>query len=192
MRDLLSSNVVFQNATGGLSADTPTEITRADVNNIEQILLSGDARTTMEVIEAQNRFGTAPVRDAFIAMANTAITTDLQNVQGVLLKNAYPDQNGLRPEEYCSISRFRVFVSSRGAVVKNSSANGNDVYRVPMAGMESYAKLEQNGYSARLGIIPNYAMSNVAQNYGMYAKFAIARAITNQNWVSGLAVTKRL
>lgn len=192
MRDLLSANVAFVSATGGVSADNPTEITRADCNNVEQVLLSGDARTMMESLEGQDRFGTAPVRDAFVAMANTAITPDLQNVDGVILKAQYPSQDNLRPEEYCSIGRFRVFVSSKGAKVENASLLGANIYRVPMAGMESYAKLEQNGYSARVGIIPNYAMSNVAQNYGMYAKFAIARAITNQNWVSGLEVTKRL
>jgi N4-gp56 family major capsid protein len=192
MRDLLSTNVVFQSANGGVSADNPTEITRADCNNIEQILLNGDARTTMEVVEGQDRFGTAPVRDAFVAMANTAITPDIQNVDGVLLKANYPSQEGLKPEEYASIGRFRFFVSSKGAKVDNASLLAANIYRIPMCGMEAYAKLEQNGYSARVGVIPNYAMSNVAQNYGMYAKFAIARAITNQNWISGLEVTKRL
>lgn len=191
MRDLLADNVVFQNATAGVNGDNPTEITRRDVNNIEQLLLNGDARTTMDSIHATDRIGTAGVRDAFIAMASTAITPDLQNVDGVQLKNAYPSQENLRPEEYCSISRFRFFVSSKAAKVENSSLLGATKYRIPMAGMESYAKLEQNGYSAKVGIIPNWAMSNVAQNYGMYAKFAIARAITNQNWISGLDVTKR-
>ena len=192
MRDLLSTNVIYQSANGGVSADNPTEITRNDCNNIEQLLLNGDARTTMSSINAQDLFGTAPVRDAFIAMCNTAITPDIQKVQGVLLKANYPSQEGIKPEEYASIGRFRFFVSSKGAKVDNASLLGATIYRVPMAGMESYAKLEQNGYSARVGIIPDYAMSNVAQNYGMYAKFAIARAITNQNWISGLEVTKLL
>ena len=192
MRDLLSTNVVFQSANGGINADSPTEITRNDCNNIEQLLLQGDARTTMEVIQGENRFGTAPIRDSFISMSNTAITPDIQNVDGVLLKANYPSQEGLKPEEYASIGRFRFFVSSKGAKVENASLLAQNIYRVPMCGMEAYAKLEQNGYSARVGIIPNYAMSNVAQNYGMYAKFAIARAITNQNWISGLEVTKRL
>ncbi len=191
MRDLLSANVVYVSANAGQGGDNPTEITRKDCNNIEQILMSGDAKTTMEVIQAEDRFGTAAVRDAYVAMCNTAITTDIQKVEGVLLKANYPDQKGLRPEEYAQIGRFRVFVSSKGIRLDNASLLGANVYRVPLAGMESYAKLEQNGYSARVGIIPNYAMSNVAQNYGMYAKFAIARAITNQNWISGLEVTKR-
>ncbi len=189
MRDLYASSVGYLNATGGLNGDQPSNISRADVNNIERILLGNDARTMLEVEEGDLKFGTAPVRDAFIALASTDITPDLQNVQGVLLKNAYPHQEGLRPEEYCSISRFRFFVSSKASKVPGASMLGATVYPIPMYGLEATAKIEQNNYSAILGYRPPYVVSSVAQNSQLYAKFAIARAITNQNWLSGLNVT---
>jgi hypothetical protein len=61
-----------------------------------------------------------------------------------------------------------------------------------MYGLESTSKIEQNNYSAIVGYRPPYVVSSVAQNSQLYAKFAIARAITNQNWLSGLNVTERL
>lgn len=189
MRDLFSSSVSYINATGGLNSDMPTNISLNDVNNIETILLNNDARTMLEVIEAQDKFSTGPTRDAFIALANTAITNDLQKVQGVQLKNAYPSQEGLRPEEYCTISRFRFFISSKAAKIPNASMLGNTVYTIPMFGLEAAAKIEQNQYTAVIGSRPAWVVSNVAQNSGLYARFAIARAITNQNWISGLNVT---
>ena len=192
MRDLLASSVSYINAVGGSNGDQPSNISRADINNVERLLLSNDARTMLTNVEAQDKFGTAPVRDAFIALANTDLTQDLQNVQGVLLKNAYPSQEGLRPEEYCSVSRFRFFVSSKGIKGTSTSLLGNTVYQVPMMGVESFAKIEQNGYSAKIGYRPPYAVSNVSQNSEIYGKFAIARSITNQNWLSGLNVTQRL
>ena len=192
MRDLLASSVSYVNATGGLNADNPSEINRPSINNIERLLLSNDARTMLSSEEAVDKFGTAPVRDCFIALAHTDIVSDLQGVDGVLLKNAYPRQEGLRPEEYCSVSRFRFFVSSKGIKQANSSLLGADVYSVPMYGMEAFAKVEQNNYSSVLGYRPPYVVSSVAQNSQLYAKFAIARAITNQNWLSGLKVTRRL
>jgi N4-gp56 family major capsid protein len=192
MRDLYASSVSYLNATGGIDGDQPSEISRNDVNNIERILLGNDARTMLEVIEAELRFSTAPTRDAFIMLASTDITPDLQNVQGVVLKSNYSEQAGLRPEEYCSISRFRVFVSSKGAKIPGVSLLGNTVYTLPMYGLEAAAKIEQNNYTAILGYRPPYVVSSVAQNSQLYAKFAIARAITNQNWVSGLNVTSRL
>ena len=193
MRDLYASSVSYINAVGGLNGQQPSEISRSDINNVERILLGNDARTMLEGIDAMDKFGTSPTRDSFIALASTDITTDLQSVQGVLLKNAYPSQEGLRPEEYCSVSRFRFFVSSKAAKIPGASQpSGQTVYTVPMYGLEAAAKIDQNNYSAILGYRPPYVVSSVAQNSQLYAKFAIARAITNQNWISGLNVTQRL
>jgi hypothetical protein len=108
------------------------------------------------------------------------------------MKAQYPSQDGLRPEEYCSIGRFRVFVSSKGHKLATSSLLGATTYKVPMYGLEAIAKIEQNSYSSVLGYRPPYVVSSVAQNSQLYAKFAMARAITNQNWLSGLVVTQRL
>lgn len=189
MRDLFASSVSYINCTGGINGDKPTNISLNDVNNIERILLGNDARTMLTSINAQNKFSTGPTRDAFIALANTNLTADLQKVQGVLLKANYPDQEGIRPEEYCAISRFRFFVSSKAAKKPGASMNGNTVYSIPMYGLEAAAKIEQNNYTAVIGYRPPWVVSSVAQNSQLYAKFAIARAITNQNWLSGLNAT---
>lgn len=192
MRDLYASSVSYINATGGINGDQPSEISRNDVNNIERILLGNDARTMLSSNDAELKFATAPVRDAFIALASTDITPDLQNISGVTLKVNYPHQEGLRPEEYCAVSRFRFFVSSKAAKIPGASLTGATVYTLPMYGLEAAAKIDQNNYSAILGYRPPYVVSTVAQNSQLYAKFAIARAITNQNWISGLNVTARL
>jgi len=189
MRDLFSSSVSYINATGGLNGDQPSNISLNDVNNIENILLGNDARSMLTNLEATLKLATGGVRDAFIALANTNLAADLQKVQGVLLKSAYPTQEGIRPEEYCSISRFRFFVSSKAARTPGVSLRGNTVYTIPMYGLEAAAKIEQNNYTAVIGYRPPWVVSSVAQNSQLYAKFAIARAITNQNWISGLNVT---
>ena len=189
MRDLYSSSVSYINATGGLNGDQPSNLSLNDVNNIENILLGNDAKSMLTSLAASRDIGTAGVRDAFIALANTNLCADLQKVQGVMLKSAYPSQEGIRPEEYCSISRFRFFVSSKAARIPGISLKGNTVYTIPMYGLESAAKVEQNNYTAVLGYRPPWVVSSVAQNSQLYAKFAMARAITNQNWISGLNVT---
>jgi N4-gp56 family major capsid protein len=194
MRDLYASSVSYLNAVGGINGQQPSEISRNDINNIERLLLGNDARTILEGINADMQFATAGTRNAFVALASTDITPDLQNVQGVLLVNAYAgNQAEIRPEEYCSVSRFRFFVSSKAAKIPGiSQPSGQTIYTIPMYGVEAAAKIEQNKYTARVGFRPDWVVSSVAQNCQLYAKFAIARAITNQNWVSGLRVTQRL
>lgn len=189
MRDLFSSSVSYINCTGGGNGDQPSNPSLNDFNNIETILLGNDARTMLVSIDAMNKFSTGPTRDAFICLANTNLTADFQKVQGVLLKANYPAQEGVRPEEYCAISRFRVFVSSKAAKIPGVSMLGRTVYTMPMFGLEAAAKIEQNNYTAIIGYRPPWVVSSVAQNSQLYAKFAIARAITNQNWISGLNAT---
>lgn len=193
MRDLLASSPTYIPATGGGNNDQPTEITAQDVNNIERILLSNDARTLVQSVQATQQFSTNAVRDAFFALCNSDIVSDLQAVSNVTLKADYAgNQDSFKPEEYCSISRFRFFTSSKGAKSTNASTLGATIYKIPMFGVEAFGKVEQNNYSAKLGYIPDWVMSRVAQNCGIYAKFAIARAIENQSWLSGLLVTQRL
>lgn len=192
MRDLYASSPTYLNCIGGTNGDQPSNISRPDVNNIEKILLGNDARTMLEVNEADLKIGTGPTRDAFIALCSTDLSSDLQSVDGVQLKNTYPQQAGLRPEEYCAISRFRFFVSSKGIKVPNSSMLGADVYKIPMYGVEAVSKIEQNGYTARAGFRPDWVVSNVAQNSQLYFKFAMARAVNKQQWLSGLNATVRL
>lgn len=189
MRDLFSSSVSYINATGGLNGDQPSSLTLENFNNIENILLGNDARSLLTSLDATRMISTGGVRDAFICLASTNLCADLQTIDGVQLKNTYPSQEGLRPEEYCAMSRFRVFVSSKAARTPGVSLLGNTVYTMPMYGLEAAAKIEQNNYTAVIGYRPPWVVSSVAQNSQLYAKFAIARAITNQNWISGLNCT---
>ena len=164
-------------------------MTISDIDDVFTILQNNSAEYITNIVEADLKFGTAPTRDSFLALASTDLTSDLQNVSGVQLKNTYPHQEGLRPEEYCSVSRFRFFVSSKANKIPGAALDGSTVYTIPMFGLEAAAKVEQNGYTAILGYRPPYVVSSVAQNSQLYAKFAIARAITNQNWISGLNAT---
>lgn len=80
-RDMLASTASFINCTGGVNGDNPTEITRADVDTIVRTLLNNNAYTIMDNIEGEDKFGTAPVRDAYFALCSTQLTGNLDNVK---------------------------------------------------------------------------------------------------------------
>ena len=89
-RNMLKATAAFINCTGGTNSDSPTEMTRSDVDEIIRTLVNNDAYTIADNIEGEDRFGTAPVRDAFFAMANSQLIGDLENVQGFIAKAQYP------------------------------------------------------------------------------------------------------
>lgn len=96
---MLAGTAGFINAVGGVNGDIPTEITRSDVDTVVRALLGNNAYTIMDNIEGEDKFGTAPVRDAYFALTSTQLTGNLDNVAGFIHKNQYPaPMNALRSE----------------------------------------------------------------------------------------------
>jgi len=188
-RDMLAATAGFINCTDGVNGDNPTEITRSDVDEVVRTLLSNDAYTIMDNIEGDDKFGTAPVRDAYFALCSTQLTGDLDNVSGFIQKNQYPaPMNALR-SEWGAIGNLRFLVSSIGSVTELASNYGNDVYNIFCVGMEAYACIEQDGYSASFIYRPPIYDGPLALNASVGYKFAEVPRITNDLWVINLRAT---
>jgi N4-gp56 family major capsid protein len=167
----------------------PTEITRSDVDNIVRTLLNNNAYTIMDNIEGEDKFGTAPVRDAYFALASTQLTGNLDNVNGFIHKNQYPaPMNALR-SEWGAIGNLRFLVSSIGSQVPNASSLGATVYNIFCVGMEAYACIQQDGYSASFIYRPPIYDGPLALNASVGYKFAEVPRITNDLWVINLRAT---
>lgn len=188
-RDMLASTASFINCVGGVNGDNPTEITRSDVDAVVRTLLNNNAYTVMDNIEGEDKFGTAPVRDAYFALCSTNLTGDLDRVSGFIQKNQYPaPMNALR-SEWGSIGNLRFLVSSIGSVTANASSLGANVYNIFCVGMEAYACVEQDGYSASFIYRPPIYDGPLALNASVGYKFAEVPRITNDQWVINLRAT---
>lgn len=188
-RDMLAGTAAFINCTGGVDGDNPTEITRSDVDTVVRTLLNNNAYTIMDNIEGEDKFGTAPVRDAYFALCSTNLTGNLDNVAGFIQKNQYPaPMNALR-SEWGAIGNLRFLVSSIGSAIPNSSMLGNTVYNIFCVGMEAYACIEQDGYSASFIYRPPIYDGPLALNVSVGYKFAEVPRITNDQWVINLRAT---
>lgn len=188
-RDMLAGTAAFINCTGGFDGDNPTEITRSDVDTVVRTLLNNNAYTIMDNIEGEDKFGTAPVRDAYFALCSTNLTGNLDNVAGFIQKNQYPaPMNALR-SEWGAIGNLRFLVSSIGSVSAQASNLGNDVYNIFCVGMEAYACIEQDGYSASFIYRPPIYDGPLALNASVGYKFAEVPRITNDQWVINLRAT---
>lgn len=186
---MLAATAGFINCTGGVDGDVPTEITRSDVDTVTRTLLTNNAYTIMDNIEGEDKFGSAPVRDAFIALCSTVLTGNLDAVPGFIHKNQYPaPMNALR-SEWGSIGNLRFLVSSAGSVSPSASSLGADVYNIFCVGMEAYACIQQDGYSASFIYRPPIYDSPLALNSSIGYKFAEVPRITNDLWIINLRAT---
>lgn len=189
-RDMLAATASFINCTGGVNGDVPTEITRTDVDTVVRTLLNNNAYTIMDNIEGEDKFGTAPVRDAYFALCSTQLTGNLDSVAGFIHKNQYPaPMNALR-SEWGSIGNLRFLVSSIGSQVPSGSSSGNTVFNIFCVGMEAYACIEQDGYSASFIYRPPIYDGPLALNASVGYKFAEVPRITNDLWIINLRATQ--
>lgn len=69
-RDCLSGTLSFINSVNGSNADSPTEITRQDIDGVIKALRLNSAYSFTTGMQGENRFGTAPVRDALTKYAH--------------------------------------------------------------------------------------------------------------------------
>ncbi|KKN67875.1 hypothetical protein LCGC14_0456620 [marine sediment metagenome] len=189
VRDMLAATASFINATNGLNADNPTNLARADVDLIIRTLAGNNAYTISDNIEGEDKFGTAPIRDAYFALGSTDLIGDLEAVQGFIAKAQYPSpMQALRPE-WGSVSNIRFLLSSIGSTTASASLLGADVYNIFCVGLEAYACIEQDGYSAQFIYRPPIYDSPLALNASVGWKMAQVPRITNDAWVINLRTT---
>ena len=185
------STASFINCTGGTNGDNPTEPVRSDIDTVVQTLAGNNAYTIESGIEGEDRFGTAPVRDSYLALGSTDLIRSIENIQGFIPKWQYPNQQSTLRPEWGSVSNLRFLLSSIGSVTANASALGANVYNVFCCGLEAYACIEQDGYSAQFIYRPPIYDGPLALNASCGYKFAEVPRITNDAWVINLRMTRR-
>jgi N4-gp56 family major capsid protein len=189
-RNMLAGTAAFINCVGGVNGDNPTEISATDVDEVVRTLLNNDAYTILDNIEGEDKFGTAPVRDAYFALCSTQLTGDLDAVGGFIHKNQYPSPMDALRSEWGAIGNLRFLVSSIGSVSPLASNLGADVFNIFCVGMEAYASVEQDGYSANFIYRPPIYDGPLALNASVGYKFAEVPRITNDLWVINLRATR--
>ncbi len=188
-RNMLAATASYINCVGGTNGDNPTNLSRADIDNVVKTLKNNNAYTITESIEGEDKFGTAPVRDAYMVMASTQLIGQLERVNGFIAKAQYPTQDKTLKPEWCSIGNTRWLLSSIGSYVANESMNGANVYNCFVTGMEAYAVIEQDGYSAQFIYRPPIYDGPLAMNASVGYKFAQVPRITNDAWIVNLRTT---
>ena len=112
------------------------------------------------------------VRDAYFALCSTNLTGNLDNVAGFTQKNQYPaPMNALR-SEWGAIGNLRFLISSIGSTTPFGSSLAATVYNIFCVGMEAYACIEQDGYSASFIYRPPIYDGPLALNASVGYKFA--------------------
>jgi len=169
--------------------DNPTEMTGPDILDVVRALRGSNAYSFLSGISGQDKFGTAPVRDAFFALGHTDLIGQLDSIGAFIQKWNYPNQNSVLEAEYGAVFNTRFLLSSVGSITPSASALGANVYNTFIVGREAYACIEQDGYSAQFVYRPPMYSGPLALNSEIGWKMAQVPRITNDAWVINLRST---
>lgn len=134
-RDVLASTMSVLQCSNGVNGNTPSELTKADIDSAVQTLLNNDSEMISEVVVGRDAFGTAPVRPAFWAYIDTALLDDLEAVSNFTHSANYPNQQSVLDSEWGATGNVRWLYTSVGSV----SAATPAVYNNFIIGKEAYA-----------------------------------------------------
>lgn len=188
-RNMLAGTAAAVNCAGGTNGDVPTEMARSDVDDVVKSLLGVDAKTLLDNIEGDDKFGTSPVRDAYFALSHTDMTKTLESIAGFTHKNSYPSPMNALRSEWGTVGNLRFLISSAGSTTAAASADGDTIYNNFCVGLEAYAKIEQDGFSSQFIYRPPIYDGPLMLNCSVGWKMAECPRILNDAWVINLRST---
>lgn len=188
---MLKSTAAFVNCVGGVNGDNPTEITQSDVDAVVRTLLGNDAKKTTDNIQGEDRFGTGPVRDSYVALAHTDLSGDLSATAGFIHARNYPSQDGIPSAEWGTIGNLRFLLSSKGCKTNGVSNLNAAVYDIFCVGLEAYGIVDQDGLYAQLMYTPPMYSGPLWMNATIGWKTGFAARVLNDAWVIRLRATLR-
>jgi len=162
---------------------TPTEITYADIQGVVKTLMGQSAKMFTPNIEGAAKFGTAPVRAAFWAMAHTDILDDLEDIDEFTSVANYPAKRGIADSEWGAIGNTRWLLSPLGY-------ESSSIYSCFIVGRDAYgvSKIEQ-GVSGSIFKPLGHGDDPLNQRCTQGWKTYYAARILNDNWMVNLKVT---
>ncbi len=189
IRNLLQASAGFVNCVNGVNGDSPTELTLPDIQNVIRILQNNSAETLMNNIDAEDRFGTGPIRWAYLAMMHTNVIPNLEAVDNFLHASQYPSTQKVIQSEWGNVNNIRFLVSPIAAVVTNSSMLGADVYQITVVANEAYGIVKQDGYTNSFVYRPPIFSDPLAQNSSAGWKMATCPVLFNDQFALNLNCT---
>lgn len=173
-------------------SDNPTELTRADIDDVVKVLRGNNAKFIMDSIDGEDKFGTGPVRNAYWAKVDTDMIGDLELVAGFINAANYPSTVDLLEAEWCSIGNLRFLLSSAWPVTANGSALGANVHNIVVQGQEFCSVVELDGFAAEYRYTPPRTAGGPLWLFGTSGYvFAEVPQITNFTWGYNLRCTLR-
>lgn len=149
-RDVLATITTVVSCSNGTNGNSPTELTKSDIDSAVQTLLNNDAEMISEVIDGSTKVGTVPIRPAFFGYIDTALLDDLEAVSNFVAEANYGNNQRSLEGEWGATGNVRWLYTSVGRVSAASPA----VYSNFIVGKECYGVVHLGSESGEFYVEP--------------------------------------
>lgn len=161
-----------------------------DVDDVFTVLQNNSGEFISQIVEADLKFGTSPVGDAYGCMCTTRMIPVLYGIQGFVKKFQYPNISDTLSTEIGGVNNVRFFISEQGSVTPNASLLGADVANCFVSAKEAYKVVWQAGGKARfIYMPPGYNNDPCMLRHTAGCSFYQGQCITNDLWLQNLRST---
>lgn len=146
-RDILCAGgtVQWASTAGSRGAITSVmKISRAEVKEAVRTLKYNNAKPVTSMVNPSTGYNTTPLAPAFIGIVHPYTTYDLDDAEGWVPVEKYPNKGDVMPNEVGSLAGVR-FVESTNAKVFAGEGSGCDVYVTLIFGQNAYAQTRISG-----------------------------------------------
>jgi N4-gp56 family major capsid protein len=140
-RDVLVSCTSVYSCSNGVNLNTPTELTKLDIDAVVKSLLGNEAEMISSLVTSSTGQGTTPIRPAFMGIIHTDQLDDLEAVSNFISTANYGGQGTVLDGEWGATGNVRWVYTSVGSV----SAAATPVYNNIIVGKESHAVVSLAG-----------------------------------------------
>lgn len=141
-RDILEACASGGDCSKGSNGQTPTELTKADIQGVVKIMLGNKAKMITRVISAATAVGTVPVRRAYWGILHTDLIDDLEAVSGFIGVEKYPNQRDVQEYEWGSTGNVRWVISQKASKRTTPSPDEYDCFII---GQDAYGAIDLKG-----------------------------------------------
>lgn len=186
VREILSSTASATNCSNGANGNSPTEITKADIDGVVKTLMGNNAQMITEMVDPSGNFGTVPLAPSFWGICDTDVTDDIANVSNFVSTQEYGQKGAILEGEWGATGRVRWVATSVGKATTESPVQ----YHNFIMGRNAYGATEVEGSSAKTIIRPYGSGDDpLEQRATVGWKTLFVSRILNDNFIQNLECT---
>lgn len=187
-RNVLLSSTTSINCSGGENGDLPTDISQKDLSSIIATLTGNMAKPITSQVDGGNKFGTAPVAQAYMGIMHPDLIPDFEAMPDFKTLDQYGSSYKPLPAEWGAYSRIRFMQTTQVPKETARSASGNSIYTNSVLGRDAFSIIKQDQRVAEI-VGPN-KVGSLRDKYEYGIKTVFSAALLFDEHVANVLCTR--